>query len=65
MSWRTQGRNASATNLSGITVERGRVDLNAFVIVCYCWHTRRVPPVSVFPASTESVKRDMPQARAA
>jgi hypothetical protein len=44
MSYKTHARHGSATMPHGITAERSRVDLNAFLIICYAWHTLRVPP---------------------
>lgn len=42
MSYKTHARHGSATMPHGITAERSRVDLNAFVIVCFVW---RAPPM--------------------
>lgn len=43
MSFKTHARHGSATMPYGITSERSRVDLNAFVIVCFVWRAPRQP----------------------
>ncbi len=40
MAWKTYARQ-SATMPHGITLERSRVDLNAFLIICFAWRTPR------------------------
>lgn len=47
MSFKTHARHGSATMPHGITAERSRVDLNAFVIVCFVWRAPR-PELSDF-----------------
>ena len=41
MSFKTHARHGSATMPNGITAERSRVDLNAFLVICFVW---RAPP---------------------
>jgi len=50
MSFKTHARHGSATMPHGITSERSRVDLNAFLIVCFAWRAPRKPVVLPQPA---------------
>lgn len=52
MGWGTQGHR-SATMQRGITLERSRADLNAFLIICFAWRAPRAMPA--LPAAKPGV----------